>query len=134
MFDIGWQELFIVVAIAIIVVGPQDLPKVLKTITSYVKKARSIIRDFQSGIDEVTRESELEDIRNEAKKLAETSFNQEINEAVQPISELESEFSLDDKKWSKEKKKSLLEENPVRSDEVDLAERSVAEKEKNHKG
>ena len=55
MFDIGWQELFVIGAITIIVVGPKDLPRVLMQVTKYVRKARSIAREFQSSIDEVVR-------------------------------------------------------------------------------
>ena len=95
MFDIGWQELFIVVAIVIIVVGPRDLPRVLKTVTSYVGKIRSMVREFQSGIDEVTREVDIEDLRVEAQKLAEVDFDKEVKKATAPVEEIEDEFNFD---------------------------------------
>ena len=63
MFDIGWQELFILAVLAIIVIGPKDLPHAIRTITKGIRKARSMARDLQDGMDEVIREAELEDIK-----------------------------------------------------------------------
>ncbi len=63
MFDIGWQELFILAVLAIIVIGPKDLPKAIRTITKGIRKARSMARDLQDGMDDVIREAELEDIK-----------------------------------------------------------------------
>jgi sec-independent protein translocase protein TatB len=102
VFDIGWQELFVVVAIAIIVVGPRDLPRVLKTVTSYMNKMRSMVRDFQGGINEVTREIDLEDMRKEAELMADNNFGQEIKKTLEPISDLEDEFSFANKDISQE--------------------------------
>ncbi len=63
MFDIGWQELFILAVLAIIVIGPKDLPLAIRTITKGIRKARSMARDLQDGMDDVIREAELEDIK-----------------------------------------------------------------------
>jgi len=68
MFDIGWQELLVLAVLAIIVVGPKDLPRAIKTVTYWVRKARSMARDLQDGLDEVVREAELDDIKREAEK------------------------------------------------------------------
>ena len=103
MFDIGWQELFIVVAIAIIVVGPRDLPRVLRSITSYLSKARSMVREFQSGIDEVAREVDLDDIRKEAQDVANADFEDDIKDTLEPVKALENEFEfVEDEKFDEE--------------------------------
>jgi len=68
MFDIGWQELLVLAVLAIIVVGPKDLPRAIKTVTYWIRKARSMARDLQDGLDEVVREAELDDIKREAEK------------------------------------------------------------------
>lgn len=65
MFDIGWQELFIVGVLALIVVGPKDLPKTIKTVTTWIRKARMMARDFQSGVDEMVREADLDDVKKQ---------------------------------------------------------------------
>lgn len=64
MFDIGWQEIFILAVIALIVIGPKDLPSAVRTITSGLRKARSLARDLRDGMDDVVREAEMEDLTN----------------------------------------------------------------------
>ncbi len=48
MFDIGWQELFIVAVLALLVIGPKDLPRALRAMGKWVRKARSLARDFRA--------------------------------------------------------------------------------------
>jgi len=96
MFDIGWQELFIVAVLALIVVGPKDLPRTLRTVTQLVRKARGMAREFQSGLDEVIRESELDDIKKEVRKTASLDLEKEVRETVDPTGSLTAEFDPDD--------------------------------------
>ena len=63
MLDIGWSELLVVVIVAIVVVGPKDLPKLMRTIGFYAGKARRMAADFQRQFNEVLAESEAEDVR-----------------------------------------------------------------------
>ncbi len=63
MFDIGWQELFILAVIALIVIGPKDLPRAIRIISKGIRKARSMARDLQEGMDDVLREAELDDLK-----------------------------------------------------------------------
>ncbi|MEG3617898.1 Sec-independent protein translocase protein TatB [Magnetovibrio sp. PR-2] len=65
MFDIGWQELFIIGVLALIVVGPKELPKTIKTVTGMVRKAKSMAREFQSGVDEMVREADFDDVKKQ---------------------------------------------------------------------
>ncbi len=67
----GWTELLIVAAIAIVVVGPKDLPILMRTIGRYVGKARALAREFQESFEEIAREAELEELRKENDKLRE---------------------------------------------------------------
>ena len=92
MFDIGWQELFIIAAIAIIVVGPRDLPRALKSISGYISKAKSMVRELQSGIDEVAREVDLENIRKDAQEVGNIDIESELKDAVAPAKAIEKEF------------------------------------------
>ena len=64
MFDIGWQEIFILAVIALIVIGPKDLPGAVRAITRGIRKARSLARDLRDGMDDVVREAEMEDFAN----------------------------------------------------------------------
>ena len=96
MFDIGWQELFIVAALAIVIVGPRDLPRVLKTVMSLVRKARGMAREFQSGIDDVVREVELDDLRKEANSIANMDLEEEVKSALDPTGDLEKDMDMGD--------------------------------------
>lgn len=90
MFDIGWQELFIVAVITILVVGPKELPRVLKTVVAGVRKVRGLANDFQRGIDELARETELDDIRKDLEKAADIDLDleRELEETIDPTGDL----------------------------------------------
>ena len=95
MFDIGWQELFIVAILAIIVIGPKDLPRAVRTVMRAIRKLRSMAGEFQSGLDEVAREAELDDIRREANKIAHYDVTKEIKDNLDPDGEIEKAADLD---------------------------------------
>jgi sec-independent protein translocase protein TatB len=64
MFDIGWPEIFVVAVITLIVVGPKEIPHVLRNVMGWVKKARGLAREFQSGVDDMVREAELDKLKD----------------------------------------------------------------------
>jgi sec-independent protein translocase protein TatB len=63
MFDIGWSELLVIAVVAIIVVGPKDLPRMMRSFGSYAGKLRRMASDFQRQFEDAMRESELEEVR-----------------------------------------------------------------------
>ena len=80
MLDIGFQEFILVAFVLLIVVGPKDLPKVLKSITSSIRKLKSMASQFHSGIDDLANEAELSDLRKEVVNLDEKKIiTQEMN-------------------------------------------------------
>lgn len=92
MLDIGWQELFIVAVLALIVVGPKDLPRALRTVTHYVRKARGLAREFRSGLDEVIRESELDEIKRDVGRATDLDIGKDVRDSVDPDGSLTAEF------------------------------------------
>ena len=82
MFDIGWTEILIVLGIAIVVVGPKELPKVLRTVGKWRGKASAYARDFQRQIEDAADQTELDAVR---KEIAEA--NRELDEAKQKLGE-----------------------------------------------
>lgn len=88
MFDIGWQELFIIAVAAIIVVGPKDLPRALKTITGLIRKLRGMAREFQSGVDDMVREAELDDLKQEMSAATGGDLRKSIEDAIDPTGEI----------------------------------------------
>ena len=102
MFDIGWQELFIIAVLALIVVGPKDLPKALRTVTKWLRKARAVAREFQGGLDDMVRDSELDDVKRQLEGAADYDISKEIENTIDPtgditadIETLEGELSQD---------------------------------------
>ena len=95
MFDIGWQELFILAVLAIIVIGPKDLPGAIRTITKWIRKARSMARDLQDGLDEVVREADLDDLKKELDSPGGLDIAKKIEDAVDPTGEITKDMDLD---------------------------------------
>ena len=93
MFDLGWGELLVVGAVALVVLGPKELPNALRTITNLTKSARRLAGEFQSGINEIVREAELEDARKVAQSMTKGSISQAIEKAVDPTGEMKSTVS-----------------------------------------
>lgn len=69
MFDIGWDEMALVAVLALVVIGPKELPLVLRQVGRWVKKGRSLAADFQRGVDDMVRDSEMADLRAEVERL-----------------------------------------------------------------
>ena len=63
MFDLGWFELAVVGGLLLIVVGPKDLPKVLRTVGIYMGKARKMAREFQKAMDDYAKDAELDGVK-----------------------------------------------------------------------
>jgi sec-independent protein translocase protein TatB len=63
MFDIGWSELLVIAVVAIVVVGPKDLPRLMRTFGHYMGKVRRMASDFQRQFEEAVRDSELDEVR-----------------------------------------------------------------------
>ena len=95
MPGIGPVELLIIAAIALVVVGPKDLPVIMRTIGRYVGKARALAREFQESFEEIAREAELEELRTENERLRKVVTGP-IGPATPPMSE-EAEVALREK-------------------------------------
>ena len=63
MFDIGWSELLVIAVVAIVVVGPKDLPRLMRTFGHYAGKLRRAASDFQRQFEEAMRETEIEEVK-----------------------------------------------------------------------
>src|SRR5713226_7280107 len=88
LFDIGWPELLLIGVVALVVSGPKDLPRALKIAGFWVRKARTLSREFQSSIDQMIRDAELDEVRQELKKASEFDIEKEIRNTVDPAGEL----------------------------------------------
>ncbi|MAV46999.1 MAG: twin-arginine translocase subunit TatB [Alphaproteobacteria bacterium TMED89] len=79
MFGLGMTEMIVIGGIALLVVGPKDLPKVFKGIASVMKQVRKLTREFQGVVNDMIRESDLDDLRKEA---------QDLRKSIDPTSDI----------------------------------------------
>lgn len=93
MFDIGWTEMVFVLVIAVLVIGPKDLPKAISTVGKYVRKARSMAREFQSGINDLARETELDEIKKDIQKGTDFNIKKQVEDAVDPTGSMQGMFN-----------------------------------------
>lgn len=93
MFDIGWPELLLIMVIALVVIGPKDLPAAIRAVTTVMRKVRAMAADFQSGLDEIAREAGVDEI----KRGIDDVVTYDPKAALENIGEIdEGEFSFDD--------------------------------------
>lgn len=69
MFDMSWGEIMVIGGVALIVIGPKDLPKALRTVGQMTSKVRRLAGEFQSQFSDAMREAELEDVKKEMEGL-----------------------------------------------------------------
>jgi sec-independent protein translocase protein TatB len=68
-FGVGYSEMFVLALIAIIVIGPKDLPKVLRTFGRFMQKMRGMAREFQGHVDEAMKDTGLDEIKSSLKDI-----------------------------------------------------------------
>lgn len=85
MFDVGALELLVVVIVAIIVIGPKDMPQALRVAGRWVGKLRRMSAQFRSGFDAMVREAELEEMEKQWKERNAQIMAQSPDGAMQPI-------------------------------------------------
>ncbi len=95
MFDIGWTELLVIGVVALLVIGPKDLPIMLKTVGAWVRKARAMAREFQAGVDDLIREAELDQLKKDAEKVAQFDVDAELKKTIDPTGSLEKAFEAE---------------------------------------
>jgi sec-independent protein translocase protein TatB len=81
MLDFGWSQMVLIAVIALIVLGPKELPKVIKTVTELAGKARSLAREFKSSVDDMVRESDIKSVKEDLEQAA-YKAESEVNKQV----------------------------------------------------
>jgi sec-independent protein translocase protein TatB len=88
MLDVGWQELFVIAVITIIVVGPKEIPRVLRTVTMWIRKIKDMAREFQSSIDDIAREADLDDIKQQLAAAKDFDIEHALENAIDPAGDV----------------------------------------------
>ncbi len=84
MFGLSWGEIGLIMAVALIAIGPKDLPVAIRTVTGLIKKARGMAAEFQGHVDEMMREANLSDVKGEIDKLRRFDFRTAAETALDP--------------------------------------------------
>ena len=82
MLDIGATELLVIGLVLILVVGPKDLPRVLRTMGQWSRKMRGLAREFQSSMDDLAREADVADMRKELDSISGKNIGKTIEKTV----------------------------------------------------
>jgi sec-independent protein translocase protein TatB len=86
--DFGMSELLLIGVVALVFIGPKDLPKALRVAGFWVRKARTLSREFQSSVEQMIREAELDEMRQELKKATEIDLDKEFRNTIDPTGSL----------------------------------------------
>jgi len=84
MFDIAWSELALIGAVALVVIGPKDLPKVMRTMGQWTRKARLLAGEFHNNLDELMRQAELEDVRKQVASITPAAIRAKAESVFDP--------------------------------------------------
>ncbi len=82
-------------AVALIAIGPKDLPVAIRTVTAMMKKARGMAAEFQGHVDEMMREANLADVKTEINKIRKFDFKSAAEKTIDPDGSLKSALSTD---------------------------------------
>src|ERR1700733_7151428 len=93
MFDFAWSEIGLIAAVALILIGPKDLPVAIRTITDMIKKARRMASEFQTHVDEMMREADLHEVRDHIASIRNFDIRGEIERHIDPDRSLRDTFA-----------------------------------------
>lgn len=96
MFDVGWTELFVIAVVALVVIGPKDMPRAMRTLAKGLSKLRGLSREFQSGLAEVMREAELDEIRRKVDAAGRMNVKEHVGGMMDPDGTLRRDLDLAD--------------------------------------
>ncbi|GGD87122.1 hypothetical protein GCM10011390_02240 [Aureimonas endophytica] len=85
MFEVGWSEILVIGVVLIVVVGPKDLPHMLRTFGRMTSQFRRMAGDFRRQFDEALREAEMDDVRDTVRDIGKMDPRNNIREALNPI-------------------------------------------------
>ena len=96
--DLGWTEMLVIAVVLIVVIGPKDLPKVLRGFGRTMTSVRKMAGDFRKQFDDALKDAELDDVRQLAKDVRGLDPRNQIREALNPLGELGRDLNADIKK------------------------------------
>jgi sec-independent protein translocase protein TatB len=99
MLDLGWQEFVMVGLVLVLVVGPKDMPRVLRAVAKYVGKARGMAREFQTSMMEVANQDEFNDVKKALQDAKSGNFDKitdEFSDVKDAIEDVKKDSDIQD--------------------------------------
>jgi sec-independent protein translocase protein TatB len=93
MFDFAWSEIALIAGVALVVIGPKDLPVAIRAISGFVKKARRMAGEFQTHVDEMIRDADLKDVKDSLNEIRNFDFRGTVEKTIDPDRSLRDTFS-----------------------------------------
>src|ERR1700733_6805964 len=82
MFDFAWSEIALIGVVALVLIGPKDLPIAIKTVTTMIKKARRMAAEFQTHVDDMVKDADLSEVRDQFREIRSMDIRGAITRAV----------------------------------------------------
>src|SRR5689334_868892 len=95
MFDFAWSEIAVIGVVALIAIGPKDMPAAIKAVTTAIKKARRMASEFQTHVDDMLKEANLDEVKKEFNDLRNLNLKYEVERAVDPDGSIRATFAED---------------------------------------
>ena len=89
MLDIGGLELLVIVVVALVAIGPKELPGAIRTLMTWTRKTRAMAREFQSGMEELSREAGVAELKREMEEAAKVDELEDIAKGFEKDLELD---------------------------------------------
>lgn len=93
MFDFAWSEIALIAVVAMIAIGPKDMPATIRAVTGWVKKARRMAAEFQTHVDEMVREADLSEVRASINEIRNFDIKGEIEKTIDADGSIRSTFA-----------------------------------------
>src|SRR5215468_8421985 len=95
MFDLSWSHIAILVVVALLVLGPKELPNAIRTGAQLLRTGRKLASEFRSGMDDLLREAELEETRRTISQAMSEGVEKTLAEHVDPAGEIKGAMAVD---------------------------------------
>ncbi|MSP03815.1 MAG: twin-arginine translocase subunit TatB [Acetobacteraceae bacterium] len=93
MFDFAWSELALIGIVAMILIGPKDMPVAIKAVKEMIRKARAMAAEFQTHVDDMVRDADLKDVRDSFNEIRNFDIKGELEKAVDGDGKIRDAFS-----------------------------------------
>ncbi len=93
MFDFAWSEIVLIGVVALIAIGPKDLPVAMKGVAGTIKKARRMAAEFQTHVDDMMREANLDEVRSQFNEIRNFDIKGTVTRAVDADGAIRQSFS-----------------------------------------